>query len=540
MTKGNFDNTMLLTRFILRRERINSTVWILVTALFKAFVVFIFENGIASDEASRMEMASVIENPAMVAMIGPAYGIENYTMGAMYTNMMLVFTALAVIVMNILFIVRHTRADEEKGRYEVVRSLPTGRMANLNAAMIAAVIINALMAIAVGLALFIAGDESMCFGGSMLWGALLGVIGLLFAAVAALFSQASSSSRGAIGYSMIIMGIFYMMRAVGDISMETLSLISPVGLISRAQAYVENYWFPVPVILMISAVIAALAYKLNGKRDIDQGLLPDKKGKAAAGKLLRTPFGLSLKLSKTPLIVGIAVIFLIGASYGSIMGDIEGFIETNEMYRQLMLLDEDFPMLLSFLGMINFIASLMALVPMLLYVLKAKSEEKEIRSELILATPVSRTKYLGGYVIIAFASSVILQLSTAIGLWLSGTAVLDNPADMPLGDLLAANLVYLPALWVIIGIAVFLIGFAPKASGFIWAVYGAVFFIGFIGRTPAFPDWFPKLTPYGYIPQLPMEEANFLALGILTAIAAALTTAGFFFYNKRDINAITH
>ena len=535
--KGNFDNTIILTKLILRRERINSTLWILITSVFMAFIMIIFAG--AMDDASRMEMASIIENPALIAMIGPVYGLDNYTMGAMYTNMMIIFTALAIIVMNILFVVRHTRADEERGRYEVVRSLPTGRLANLHAAMIAAVIVNLLLALFVGLGLFITGDESMSFNGSMLFGVLLGAVGLVFAAVAALFAQLSSSSRGATGYSFLAMGVFYFMRAIGDVSAEAevLSLISPIGLISRSQTFVENYWWPVPILLVTALALTFIAYRFNVARDIDQGLLPDKQGRANGGKLLRTPFGMALKLSKVSLIVGIVTIFMIGASYGSIMGDIDGFIATNEMYQQLMLMAEDYPMLMSFLGMINFMASLMALIPMLIYILKARGEEKEHRAELVISTPVSRSKYLGGYTIIAFASSIILQLATTLGLWLSGTAILDNPADMPLGDLLIANLAYLPALWIMIGLAVFLIGFAPKFTGLVWAAYGFCFFVAFIGRTPAFPEWFPKMTPYGYIAQYPMEELNFLSLAVLTAIAACLTVGGFIFYRKRDMQA---
>jgi ABC-2 type transport system permease protein len=540
MMRGNFENTVLLTKAILRRERINSTLWLLVSALFMGFVAFLFTA--AMDEASRMEMAAVIQSPAMVAMVGPVYGLDNYTMGAMYTNMMLLFSALAFITMNVMLVVRHTRSDEEKGRYEVVRSLPVGRMANIHATMISAVIINILLAVLIGLSLYLFGDGSMCFAGSMLWGTLMGCIGLVFAAVAALFSQISPSSRGAVGFSLLFMGLLYMMRAVGDVSAEILSLLSPLGLLSRSQAYVENHWWPVPVLLAVAVFVSAAAYVLNAKRDIDRGLLPDKQGRAHAGKLLRTSFGLSLRLLRTPLIVGFITVFCIAAAYGAIMNDIEGFIGTNEMYRQLMMLPEDIggisssELLLAFLGMIHFIASLMALVAMLIFLLKVRSEEKEIRAETVLAAPVSRYKYLGGYVIIAFVSSVVLQLATAVGLWMSGTAVLENPSDMPLSDLLTANLVYLPALWIVIGIAVLLIGVTPKASGLIWMVYGFVFFVGFLGRLPVFPEWFPKIAPYGYIPQYPMDDINFLTLGLMTAVAGVLTAAGFYFYGRRDTN----
>ena len=528
-----FYNTGILVKLTLRRERIVSCVWIILTAGFAAFLAI----GLyaAMDEASRLEMLLVLENPAMIAMIGPIIGMDNFTHGAMYTTFMLIFTAIAVVVMNIMLVVRHTRADEEKGRYEVVRSLPIGRLAHLNATIIVAVIVNIILAIITGLLLFAAGDESMGFNGSMLWGALLGSVGLFFAATAAVFAQLSSSSKGAMGYSLFVMGFFYLMRAVGDVSMEALSFISPLGLILRAQAYVNNNWMPVFVLIGLSIVIIIIAFRLNITRDIDQGLLPDKRGSANGGILLKSPIGFALKLSKTGLIVGFITMFVMAASYGTIMGDIEGFIETNEFYSQLILWMDGISMPLLFVGMINFMMAMLALIPMILYVTRVRSEEKDIRAELILAASVSKYKYLGGFAVISFVSSIILQLLTALGLWVSAQGVLEDISEFPLDTVIIGNLLYLPALWVIIGLLIFLIGVFPKAAGIIWAVYGGIFLLGLFGRMDIFPSWIINISPFAYIAQYPMENINWFNMVLLTIIAAVLSIIGFIGFRKRDI-----
>ena len=531
-----FYNTSVLIRLILRRERITSTLWILLTAVIVTALAVGVEA--ALDEASRMEMLLVMENPAMIAMMGPIIGADNFTYGAMYTTFMLLFTAIAVVVMNVMLVVRHTRADEEKGRYEVVRSLPTGRLAHLSATIVVTVLVNVVLAVLTGLGLFIVGDESMAFGGSMLWGALLGSAGLVFAAIAAVFAQLSSSSKGAMGYSLFAMGIFYMMRAVGDVSMEILSLLSPLGIILRAEAYASDYWWPVFVLLVIAIPITLLACRLNLTRDIDQGLLPDRQGKAHGGVLLKTPFGLALKLTKTGLIVGCITIFAIGPSYGTVLSDIEGFIEANEFYQQLILWMDGISMPLLFGGMIYFVAGMMALIPMIIYVLKAHSEEKDIRAELILATPVCRYKYLGSFALIAFGSSIVLQFLTAFGLWITAIAVLPDPGDFPLGTVLVGNLLYLPALWVVIGLAIVLVGVFPKASSIIWAVYGGVFLLGMFGRMDIFPDWLQNMSPFGFISQYPMESISWLPLVVLTVIATGLTVVGLVGFRRRDVGVM--
>ena len=52
------------------------------------------------------------------------YGLDNYHLGAIMAHQMLLFTALAAAVMNIMLTIRHTRRDEELGR--VGDPLPAG------------------------------------------------------------------------------------------------------------------------------------------------------------------------------------------------------------------------------------------------------------------------------------------------------------------------------------------------------------------------------------------------------------------------------
>jgi len=129
-----------------------------------------------------------------------------------------------------------------------------------------------------------------------------------------------------------------------------------------------------------------------------------------------------------------------------------------------------------------------------------------------------------------------MQLANTIGLYLAAIAVLPDPSELPLDMLLQANLVYLPALWVMIGIATLLLGASPKAISAIWGYFGFAFLMVFIGRLPdILPAWVGHLTPFHYIPELPMDDMNWLSMAILTTIAICLTAAGFFFYNRRDI-----
>ncbi|MCL1917874.1 MAG: ABC transporter permease [Peptococcaceae bacterium] len=533
---GNFENTGTLIRLTLRRERIISTVWIGILWVFSVALAPALGNMFGIE--ARAGLIEMVENPAMIAMVGPAYGIDNYTSGALYANMMLLWVMIAVAVMNIFLVVRHTRGDEERGRAEVVRSLPTGRLANLNATMITALIVNAALALLTGLGIAVMGVESMDFTGSMLYGVVLGVSGVFFAAVAALFSQLSSSSRGAIGLSFAALFVVYIMRAAGDMNSEALSLASPMGLVQRAQIYVENHWWPIVILLLEAAVVMGVAYALNAIRDMDQGFIHARPGRKKASFFLRSPFGLTFRLLRNIMLAWIIAIFVLGASYGSILGDIDNFVENSDFYSMMIGANPDFTTAQMFVSMVTAIMALISVIAVLMAALKLRGEEKDGRAEHVLSRVVSRVKYMSDYVIMAFAVSVLAQAATALGIYLAALSVLPDPGDLTLGYLLKANMVYLPAMWVMIGATIFLIGILPKATPIIWGYYGFTFFAVFIGRFPdIFPDWFPKTTPFGHIPQLPVDSINYGTLAVLTGIAVVLTAAGVICYRKRDMAA---
>ena len=528
---GYLNKTVSLMRFILRRERIISAIWIALLALFAVGL------GPAPmdqlfDAESRYALAETLNSPAMVAMMGPVFGMDDFHGGAMYTVTMVLWILLTVGVMNIFLIVRHTRADEERGRAEVVRSLPAGRLANLCAALSAAAIVNFLLGAVIALGLWASGND-MGLSGTALYGFVIFATGMFFAALTAVFCQLSSSSRGAAGYAFLALGVLYMMRAAGDMGTEALSYISALGLAQRSQIYIENIWWPSAALLLEAAVLAVTAFALNAVRDLGQGMIPARRGRAEAPKSLSSSFGLSLRLLKGQLIVWITVIFLLGASYASVLGDIDSFIESSEFYQGIIGVNPNFPLTEMFAAMVNNIMALVCLIPLISAALKPRGEESDGRAEHILSRTVSRPKYLSGYVILAFAASVLLQFANAFGLYLTASAMPD--VDLSFSFLMKANLVYLPAQWALIGAAVLLVGLLPKASAAIWGYYGFTFFGSFIGRTIDLPDWISGLQPFHYIPQLPVDEINPLPLAVLTLAAAALTAVGFVFYRRRDM-----
>ena len=85
-----FSNTRALSLFIHRRDRLRLAVWILSISIFVIAIAAILPDLYTTFE-ERQVMAEAMENPAVTVMLGPGYGLDNYTDVAMRAHFMLVF-----------------------------------------------------------------------------------------------------------------------------------------------------------------------------------------------------------------------------------------------------------------------------------------------------------------------------------------------------------------------------------------------------------------------------------------------------------------
>jgi ABC-2 type transport system permease protein len=295
MWKQLYSQTGRMLRFILRRDRLRIPIWLLALSFLTIITASAFTDLYKSAQ-ERQAIAETMRNPAMTAMIGPGYGLDDYTAGPMMAHQMLLFTAIVVAIMSILLVARHTRADEEEGRIELIRSLPVGKLSNASATVLVLFSINVLLALFIGFGLYSLQIESMDLEGSLLYGAALGATGIFFTAVTLLFAQLSENARGTIGLSFTVLVAAYLLRAIGDVSNEILSWFSPLGWIIGTKVYVNNLWWPIILTVGTSFVLVFVALYLNTIRDLDSGFLPAKPGRKHASRFLQSPFGLAFRL----------------------------------------------------------------------------------------------------------------------------------------------------------------------------------------------------------------------------------------------------
>ncbi|MBT2581514.1 ABC transporter permease [Planococcus sp. ISL-109] len=527
-----FDHTWSLMRFVLRRDRIRLPVWILSFILASVGAVVAFDN-LYGDQAEREAIAETMENPAMIAMVGPNYGVDDYTTGAMTAHEMLVMTAAIVALMNILLVSRHSRGDEEEGRLELVRALPVGQLSSLSAVLLVLTGANVLLGVLTGVSMAALQAEGVGLHGSLLYGAALGATGLVFAGLTAVFAQLSQNARGTTGLSIAALLLFYMIRAIGDVVSEPLALSSPLGWILRAKPFVENTWWPVLLSVGVAVALSALALYLNAIRDHDSGFLPTRAGRTEASATLRGPFGLAWRLQRTGLIAWSVALFILGVSYGSVLGEIERFFEGIDIFQQMIVEQQGFSLIELFIPVLSSVMAILASIPAIMVMLKVKTEEKNGRLEHVVGRAVSRWRVTFSYWLLAVLTATVMLLLTGLGLGLLGNAMLEE--TIPLGTYVGASFVYLPAILFMIGVSLLFIGFLPSWASIVWLYLGFSFFVVYLGELLQLPDWVGKLTPYGHIPSIPLEEVDYGVLALLLGIAVILSVMGAAGFRSRDL-----
>lgn len=529
MNASLFKETGRIIRLLFRQDRLKIILWLVGIVGVSLAVAFIYPDIYQTTE-DLAGFGATMQNPAMISMLGPAYdSLASYNVGTAYATEMLIFTSIAVAIMNILLVSSSTRVDEEEGRLEIVRSLPVGRLSYTSASMLMILVINAVLVLVHSFGLAAVGHEPFTWEAAFLYSLNLGLTGLFFAGITVVSAQLAETSRSTRGIAFGVLIVAYLVRAIGDVLNETVSLFSPLGWTVRTEVFVNNVWWPIFVLAIGSAVLIATGFILNSRRDISQGLLPQTAGKRRASSFLKTMPGLVWRLEKTKIISWIIGIFLLAAAFGAILGDLETYFSDMEVLQAFLPDQDSASMTEQFLVLLFGIMSLFTGIPAITMMTSLKKEEKDERLDNIYSRVVSRTKVMFSYYLIGLIVIVVIQALMGLGIYATASQVMDEP--LAFETFMEAALVYIPSLWLMLGLVTLLIGLVPKAAGLIWLYLSFTFVVMYLGDVFEFPEWLNNLSVFHHTP----ETFEWAPLLIISGLAVIVTIIGFIAYNKRDI-----
>lgn len=521
--------TWALARFALRRDRTRLPLWVAAPAALVGVQAGQSQTLYGTPAALEVYSRTAQGSAALVAMTGRPVGLDSVARAAVFE----VFLTAAVVValMSVFTVVRHTRADEEAGRAELLRATPVGRRAPLLAAVVVLVVAVVLTGVA---AAAVAVGSGFGVRGALLLGASLAVVGLVHGSLAAVAAQLSAHARPALALAGAAIGVSVLLRAVGDVQESWVSWLSPVGWGQATYPYHLDRWWPLLPGLAASGLLVGLALALLDHRDHGAGLLPDRRGRAAAPRWLGGPSALAWRLSRATVAGWTAGIAVCGLAFGSLVRATEDLLEGSPDAVEDMPVDPA-RFTESFLALVVAMLTVLAGAMAVALALRARGEEVGGRAEAVLSTTTSRRAWAGGHVLVALGGSAAALL---LGGLLTGlTAVLtgtDGGAGL-VGDVVLAAALHLPAAWALAGVAVLLSGLGARPAPLAWAALGWTAFVLLLGANLDLPWWALALSPLHHVPAVPLEEPDWAGpLGLL-AVAAALVVLGLHLWRRRDL-----
>lgn len=317
-----------------------------------------------------------------------------------------VLIAVAVI----LTVIRHTRADEENGRTELVDSTAIGRYASLTAALLLSFGAS-LGTGAIGAAGLLCTDVPAA--GSLAFGAALACSGLVFTAVAAVTAQLSPSARFARGAAFAVLGTAFTLRAVGDAGSGTLSWLSPLGWSLLVKPYAGERWWVLVLHLTTATALTLLAYRLLVGRDVGAGLIAERPGPASASPALGNAFGLTWRLDRSALLLWTVGLCLYGLLVGSVVHGIGDELGDSGAARDIVArMGGTSALEQAFIAVAFAMMGMAAAAFAVSLTLRLHQEESSQRAETVLAGSVSRTRWLASHLVTALGGSMVAMLAS--------------------------------------------------------------------------------------------------------------------------------
>lgn len=525
---SSLTGTWSMVRLFLRLDRILLPLWIVgIIALVAASASAV--QGLYETPASRAGYASTVESsPAAIVMSGPTQALD--TLGGITLFEINLISALGVALMAIFLTVRHTRTEEEAGRTELLRAGVLGRHAPLGAALIvvggAVIVVGAL----IGLSLLGLGLPA---DGSLLFGAAMACLGLLFVAVAAVAAQVTEHARACLGMAIAVLGVAWVLRSLGDVNDNALSWVSPVGWVQAVNAYGDQRWWPLLIALVAAGVLTVVAVRLGHRRDVGAGLVPPRPGPPRASALLSTVPGLALRQQRSSLFWWAVGLFLGGLAFGSFGDTVTTMLEDNPDMLALLGPGAEEDLVNAFFGMILLILALVVASYTVSSVHRMRAEESASRAELLLSTPTSRTRWQLGWLGVSAVGTLVVLLATGLGVAVADLVV-SGSADR-FGPLLGATLAYLPAVAVLGGLAAALHAWLPRWGMLAWVVLAGCFVVGWLGDLLEIPEGVRDVSPFNLTPRMPLEAMDWGVIGLLSVVAVALFIAAVAGLRRRDI-----
>lgn len=441
--------------------------------------------------------------------------------------------AILAAAFGLLAAVRALRAEEDAGRTELVLAEGIGRgQAYLTAmAAVAAGILILWLAELLG---FVA--AGLPAGGAAYLALATMSVTPVCVAVGAVASQLAPTRRVALELGGAVVALFFVLRVVADTASGAgwLRWATPLGWAEELRPFAGSH----PLVLVLPAAATGLllmgAARMTAGRDIGTGMVPVRDSAAARLRLLSSTTAQALRSGRASLLVWISSVGAFAFVLGVIAKSVSAAGIPQHLRRELAKLGSG--SILTPSGYLSFTFIFFILAVSLFacgQIGVARHEEAEDRLETLLGLPVSRTRWLGGRLLLAAGAAAAISLAAGFLAWagLESAAVSFSVAKM-----LETGANCLPVALLFLGLSGLFYALAPRASaGLSYGLVAVGFLWQLVGSLLGAPKWLVDLTPFAHVGLLPTQPFRAGAAAIMVGIGLVAALTALAAFRRRDL-----
>ena len=519
-----------LLRVSLRQDLKGIAPWVLLISALSGSSVLVYP-WIFPDQQSRAELAvTVATNPAFSLIFGPARdlmsadGFNAWRAGAL--------GGFFAGLMAILVVVRNSRAHEDSGQAELIASGVVGRQTRLGVAVAIAWVASLILGVLAPIVTISLGGS---FVDSVTLAATFTASGFMFSGVAALTAQLASDARSASAMAVTVLGVAFVGRGFVDTieAPEWTIWLTPLGWTQEVRVASDNRWWPLLVCLAFALGMALIAAVVQARRDFGLGLVPPRPGPSRAG-LSASPWMLALRLNRAAVASWMFALAALGVVFGFLATTVGDLLVDNPQFAQIVAAGGASEEALTF----EFLVTLLKLVGIIGAVfgvslaVRVHAEEVEHRVEPLLATALSRPRYLASNAVVAWVAPAVAV--TLAGTTLAVTASAVKPS-VQVADVLQQALATIPATLTHVALALALVGAEPSRRFAAWMAVVASFVLTILGPLFTLRDWVLGISPFWHVPNVVRTSPDWSGLGWLALFVAGFTAVAFAGFRRRDV-----
>lgn len=528
----------VIARFVARRTTRGAAFW----AVAFGAVVASKAAGFATAYPTARERATLAKtfsnNIGINALLGRPHDVTN--VGGFTAWNTLGVMAIIGAVWAFLLATKTFRGDEAAGRWELLMSgQTTGRRAAVNALAGLGASLAVLYAVSAAAFIIIGRNHSVGFGtGAALFFALAAAAGAAqFMAIGALASQLMPTRSRAAGLSAVVFGACFLVRAMADTTSASWLLnVTPLGWIEKLRplSHAQPVWL-LPILGMV-LVLSGLTVWLAGQRDLGDSIFSDKDSARSRTGLLGSPLGAAIRLTRMTSLGWLMAIGLSAGFYGLLtkpaaqaFGD---SLNSQHIISRIAHAQQAVGAA-AFLGVVFFLQMTLIMSYAASAVGRMREDEAEGYLDNLLVRPVSRTRWLGGRVllvaIVVFLAGLVA--STGIGLGMAG-----QDLGITAHSLLLAGFNAMVPAALTLGSAVFALGFVPRLTTLVgYGIIAWSFLIEMVSSGINLNHWVLDTSVLHHVALAPATSPDWGSNLILVIIGLVLGIAGALRFNGRDL-----